>query len=204
MMKLRLLNGSHSAIAYLGGLAGHETVADAMADPAFAIFVRQMMDDEITPTLPALPGFDVDAYKASLMARFANMALRHRTAQIAMDGSQKLPQRLLETIRDRLAAGQSISLLALAVAGWMRHAAGVDEQGRVVSLKDPMAPALALATGCGLDPHRLATALMGIEGIFGTDLPHDPRFAGPVTQALDLLIKKGAARAVAEVNGLLP
>ena len=127
LMKLRLLNGSHSTLAYLGYLAGYETIAEAMADPAFARLVRGLMDEEVTPTLTVPPGADLAGYKASLLDRFANPALKHRTWQIAMDGSQKLPQRLLGTVRDRLAAGAPIERLALAVAAWMRY---VDRGGR--------------------------------------------------------------------------
>ena len=107
-MKLRLLNGSHSAIAYLGCLAGFEHVFEVMAEPDFVAFVRAMMA-EVAPTL-AVPT-DLAAYQASLLARFANPALAHRTSQIAMDGSQKVPQRLLGPIRDRLRAGAPIDRL---------------------------------------------------------------------------------------------
>ncbi len=127
LMKLRLLNGSHSTLAYLGYLAGHETVADAMSDAPFAALLKAMMAEEIAPTLPPLFGFDLAAYQAELLQRFRNPALRHRTWQIAMDGSQKVPQRLLGTIRARLAAGEPFGRLALGLAGWIRYASGRDE-----------------------------------------------------------------------------
>ena len=112
-MKLRLLNGSHSTLAYLGYLAGYETIADTMADTSFRRLVRGLMDEETGPTLDLPPGADVGRYKDALIARFANPALRHRTWQIAMDGSQKLPQRLLAaTARDRLAAGRRLGPIA--------------------------------------------------------------------------------------------
>ena len=95
-MKLRLLNGAHSSLAYLGYLAGYETIAETMADPAFAAFARRLMD-EVTPTLTVPPGDRRDGLQAALCERFGNPALKHRTWQIAMDGSQKLPQRLLGT-----------------------------------------------------------------------------------------------------------
>jgi len=104
-MKLRLLNGSHSALAYLGALAGCEFIADAVASPDFAFFTRAFMDVDVTPTLTVPHGFDLVSYKEALMGRFADRALRHRTIQIAMDGSQKLPYRLLGTIASRLGAG---------------------------------------------------------------------------------------------------
>jgi fructuronate reductase len=194
LMKLRLLNGSHSTLAYLGVLSGRETVADAIADPGIAGVVRGLMDEEAGPTLPPLPGLDLAAYKASLIQRFRNPSLKHRTAQIAMDGSQKLPQRLLGPVRDRLKAGASIRRLSLGVAAWMRYATGIDEQGRPIEVKDPLAAELRRrADGAGLAAKPLAEALMSVEAIFGADLPRDPRFVEPVTQALDSLLIRGAA-----------
>ena len=88
------------------------------------------------PTLD-MPGVDLGAYRDELLARFANPALKHRTWQIAMDGSQKLPQRLLGTIRDRLKAGQRIERLSLGVAAWMRYVMGIDEKGETIDVRDP-------------------------------------------------------------------
>lgn len=196
-MKLRLLNASHSTLAYLGGLAGHETVSDTMADPAFLRLVRGLMD-EAGATLRLPPGTELERYKDALIERFRNPALRHRTAQIAMDGTQKLPQRLLGTIRDRLAAGAPIDRLALGVAGWMRHAAGTDEGGRPIDIHDPMADRLAeIAAAAGPSADRLASALFGLTAVFGDDLPRDPRFTGPVTDALRRLFADGARAVVA-------
>jgi fructuronate reductase len=110
-MKLRMLNGAHSTLAYLGYLAGYETVAEASADPVLARMLEELWA-RIIPTVPVPPGVDLVVYAAALLQRFRNPAIRHRTWQIAMDGSQKLPQRLLGTIRDRLARGQSIDTLA--------------------------------------------------------------------------------------------
>ena len=104
------------------------------------------------PDVP--PGADLTRYKAALLERFANPALKHRTWQIAMDGSQKLPQRLLGTIRDRLAAGQPIARLALGVAAWMRYVGGVDEQGQPIDVRDPLADRLKSAAGCQASPAR--------------------------------------------------
>jgi len=134
-MKLRLLNGSHSTLAYLGYLAGYETISDAMKDQAYRRLAGGLMDDAAT-TLKMPPGADVAAYKRALIERYANPALKHRTWQICMDGSQKLPQRLLGSIRDRLAAGAPIDRLAMGVAGWMRYVAGRDESGREIKVAD--------------------------------------------------------------------
>ena len=196
LMKLRLLNGSHSTLAYLGYLSGHETVAEAMAAPGFEALIRGLMDEEVSPTLPALPGIDLAAYKADLLARFRNTALRHRTWQIAMDGSQKLPQRLLNTIRERLGAGLPITRLALGVAGWMRYAAGTDESGTPIDVRDPLATTIAERTAGKRSAAELAAACFGLEQVFGSDLPANPKFRAAVEDALGHLLREGAAATV--------
>ncbi len=202
LMKLRLLNGAHSSLAYLGYLAGYETVSDAMADPNMAAFIRRLMDDEVTPTLPVPPGTDLAAYKDALIERFHNPALKHRTWQIAMDGSQKLPQRLLGTASDRLAAGQPIDCLALGIAAWMRYVTGIDEQGKAIDVRDPLAEEFtAVADTAKGDPERYSAALLARDDVFGTDLPSEQRFADAVTSALQSIHAKGARLAVADRIG---
>ncbi len=196
-MKLRLLNGSHSTLAYLGYLAGYETVADTMADPAFVRLVEGLMDEEVTPTLHMPPGADLASYKRALVERFKNPALRHRTWQIAMDGSQKLPQRLLGTVRDRLRDSAPIDRLVLGVAAWMRYVTGIDENGAPIDVRDPMSARLReLADRAGGSAERLAGELFAVREIFGDDLPGDPRFTGAVTAALAQLYEGGAKRTV--------
>ncbi|HYG91104.1 MAG TPA: mannitol dehydrogenase family protein [Azospirillum sp.] len=197
LMKLRLLNGSHSTLAYLGYLAGYQTVSDAISDPAYARLIRGLMDEEVTPTLTVPPGADLGRYKAALLERFANPALKHRTWQIAMDGTQKLPQRLLGTIRDRLDAGAGIDRLALGVAAWMRYVTGRDEQGQPIDVRDPLAPRLAgIAAQAGTDAATLASTYLGVREVFGDDLPRNPVFAAAVTDALGRLLSQGARRTV--------
>jgi fructuronate reductase len=196
-MKLRLLNASHSAFAYLGFLAGHEFIYQVAASPPFVTLMRRFMNDEVTPTLDVPSGIDVAAYRDALLGRFANPALPHRTQQIAMDGSQKLPQRMLATARDNLAAGRAMPLLTLAVAGWMRYVAGRDEQGRPIKVDDPLATQFsAIAESHRDDPRRLARELLGIRAIFGDDLPGNPRFVEPITSWLEQLFADGTARTV--------
>ncbi|TGQ74892.1 MAG: mannitol dehydrogenase family protein [Mesorhizobium sp.] len=117
-MKLRLLNGSHSGIAYLGLLSGHATVDRAFADPAIRKFVDALWAEAI-PTLPEDAGLDTSAYTAELAQRFSNTALAHRTAQIANDGSQKLPQRVVASALARLEADLLPEHLSLVVAAWI-------------------------------------------------------------------------------------
>ena len=139
--KLRLLNGAHSSLAYIGALAGVETVAEAMAKPELAAFAERLMRDDIAPTLISGAGLDLDAYGASVRARFTNPALRHELAQIAWDGSKKLPERLLGTIGDVLVAGRTVDRLALPIAAWMLFVRRQFQEGFI--LVDPLAPKLA-------------------------------------------------------------
>lgn len=198
-MKLRMLNGAHSSLAYLGYLGGYDYVSQASSDPVLEKFLHALWA-EIIPTVPAPPDTDLNVYAQELLARFQNTAIKHRTWQIAMDGSQKLPQRLLGTIRDRLAAGQPIEALATGVAGWMRYVMGSDEKGQAIDVRDPLAAHYAgLLAGKGRDATAIAKALLSIESIFGTDLPQDPRFAAAVTRALRMMIEEGTAKAVSHV-----
>jgi len=198
-MKLRLLNGSHSTLAYLGFLAGHATIAQAAGDPALGRLIARQMAEEIVPTLATPPGTDLARYAATLVARFRNPALPHQTAQVAMDGSQKLPQRLLGTVRDRLAAGGSIRHLSLSVAGWMRYASGRDERGRTIEVSDPLSARFAaIASSAGDDAGRLATGFLGLAPIFGADLPKQPIFTAAVTRHLDSLLRRGVVATVSE------
>jgi fructuronate reductase len=196
--KLRLLNGAHSALAYLGALSGHEHVHEAIAVPAFATYVETLWD-EAEVTLDPPSGLDIAVYRRALMARFSNSALMHRTRQIAMDGSQKLPQRLLTTAAERLAAGREIPALALGVAAWMRWQSGVTESGEAVVVDDPLADRTAqLLTGADTDGAR-AAALLTLSAVFPPSLAADPRFAKAVTDAYLSLARNGAAVAAGRV-----
>ena len=197
-MKLRLLNASHSAFAYLGFLAGHEYIYQVAAQPAFVAFMRRFMADEASPTIDVPPGVDLVAYRDALVERFGNPALPHRTQQIAMDGSQKLPQRLLATARDNLATGRPVRLVTLAVAGWMRYVSGSDEKGQPIKVSDPLAPQFAeIAAAHRGDPAGLARGLLALRTIFSDDLAADQHFVAPVCDWLAKLYADGAARTVA-------
>jgi fructuronate reductase len=195
-MKLRLLNGSHSALAYLGGLAGYEYMADAVRTPELGEFVQRLMV-EMQQTLDVPAGFDVAAYQAALRERFANPALRHRTAQVAMDGSQKLPQRLLDAARLLLARGAEPRLGAFTVAAWMRYVtAGQSETGAPLPVDDPLAPRIAAVTAGAGSPTAVCDALLGLTEVFGADLPADPTFRTLVLDGLDRLRRDSVRTAV--------
>jgi fructuronate reductase len=171
-VKLRMLNGSHSALAYLGGLRGHQTIAGAMRDPELAAVAHSLMTQDVIPTLVAPDGLDLEAYGAEVLGRFSNPALRHTTTQVAMDGSQKLPLRLLGTVRDRLAAGVMPTWATLAVAGWMTYVAtDRDSTGQELVLNDPMAARLKAVAAAATGPAALVDGLLGLRDVFGDDLP---------------------------------
>jgi fructuronate reductase len=175
--KLRLLNGAHSSLAYLGLLNGFETVAEAMADPVLSSFIRELMTLDIAPAVTAPRGMDVAAYIEAILKRFANPAIRHRLAQIAMDGSQKLPIRLLATTQAALDAGRPVNRLARPVAAWMTYISLEAAKGRTV--QDPMAERLAdVARGNSL------LKLLDIREVFPARLAEDARFRDAVASAL--------------------
>ncbi len=196
-MKLRMLNGTHSALAYLGYLAGHETIAETIADPVFEGFVRALWEDEIIPAVSAPPGVDLGVYAGSLLERYRNPAIRHRTWQIAMDGSQKLPQRILGTLSANLAAGRRSPGLVLAVAAWMRYVGGVDESGNAIDVRDPLAARLRALSDGATEAAGKVGALLGVREVF------DAQLAGTllpaVIEAYGRLVAVGARRAASEI-----
>ena len=195
-MKLRMLNGSHSALAYLGYLAGHETISDTVADPAFAAYVRQLWA-EIMPVVRAPQGFDLQVYAQALMERYANPKIRHRTWQIAMDGSQKLPQRLLGSLEANIAAGKPVPGLCLAVAAWMYYVGGIDQTGQPIDVKDPMAEKLRAISDASTTPVDKVAALLSLSEIFPIELAENLK--APVTEAAQILWTQGARQAALEV-----
>ena len=189
-LKLRVLNGTHSMLAYLGALAGYETVAQAVNDAALRSAAARLVADDVVPTLQGPTGVDVSAYAEEVLDRFANPALVHRTTQVAMDGSQKLPVRLLGTARDRLAAGAVPESVALAVAAWMAYVAkGHDGSGRPLPLEDPLAERLrkGLHDASG-DAGSIVDGLLAVTEIFGTDLIEHADFKRAITTQLQELI----------------
>jgi len=201
LMKLRMLNGSHSTMAYLGYLGGYEYISEVMGDDSYVKLIHGLMTEEAMPTLD-MPGTDLGAYRDELLERFRNPALKHRTWQIAMDGSQKLPQRLLGTIRDRLKAGQPITRLALGVAAWMRYVTGIAEDGSEIDVRDPHAlKMLAIATDAGDDPEALFDGLAALTEVFGTDLAENSNFRTAVVEHLENLFDEGARGTVEDLVG---
>ena len=193
-MKLRMLNGTHSSLAYLGYLAGYETIAETVADPAFAAFARRLWQAEIIPTLATPEGEDLGAYAAALLARYQNPGIRHRTWQIAMDGSQKLPQRILGTLADNAAAPRPSPGLTLAVAAWMLYVGGRDASGRAIDVRDPLAGRLRALSDGAADPAGKVAALLAVREVFPAGLR---ALQAPLAAAYAGLVTRGARASVA-------
>lgn len=195
-MKLRMLNGSHSFLAYLGYLAGYAHINECMEDASFREAARRVMLNEQAPTL-RITDVDLTAYADSLIDRFANPALQHRTWQIAMDGSQKLPQRMLDGIRVHLERKSAWPLLALGVAGWIRYVSGTDERGDAIDVRDPLSDKIQSLVKASSEVERV-NALLTLSEVFGQDLPHNSVFVDAVNEAYQRLTRDGARLAVIE------
>jgi len=193
LAKLRILNGAHSSLAYLGLLLGHETVADAMNDAALAGFIETLVRSEIIPTIR--PSFDLGAYAEDILQRFRNPAIGHKLSQIAWDGSQKLPYRLLDTIGDALSAGRPIDRLGLPIAAWMLF---VERQSRAgVHIVDPLASELT-TIGRG---EAVVEQLMALSQVFPPELANDERFRSCVMRAAEKMRRAGVRNVLEESNG---
>ena len=195
-MKLRLLNASHLAVSGTGRLAGYVTIDEAMADPLITRFMRALMDRETGPTLPPVPGIDLDQYKATLIERFANPAIKDTVERVNTDAPLNV---LVDPIRDRLRAGEAVDLLGLALAAWLRRVRGEDEAGQPIDVRHPLAPLLReKAVEGGADPRPL----LGIAPLFG-DVGTDPRLIEPVGRWLASLYARGSRETLVEAAGRL-
>lgn len=198
-MKLRMLNGSHSFFAYLGYLAGYMHIDECMQDPNYVKAARHLMLNEQATTL-RVKNVDLSAYADSLLDRYRNTGLKHRTWQIAMDGTLKLPQRMLDSVRYHLANGTPFDCLALGIAAWMRYVSGVDDSGNVIEVCDPAAEKLKELVLNSSDNQDRVNALLSLKHVFGEDLPQNPLFIAQVTKAYHSLRDIGAKETVKQIT----
>lgn len=194
-MKLRMLNGCHSMLAYAGFLAGHANVRDVMADPDLAQLVRRHLR-AAAATLDPLQGMDLTGYAAALAARFANPHLAHETWQIAMDGSEKMPQRIFAPALDALIGGQPLRPFAFAAAAWMRFVLGRRDDGTPHELRDPRAAALADAVRACQSAAEIASAFAALPGLIPPALSRDTGWQTEVTDALHTMLSTGMRAAI--------
>ena len=197
LMKLRLLNAGHQALAYVGHLMGYRLVDEAARDPLIARLMLDYMDREATPTLRPVPGIDLTAYKHQLIERFSNPGIRDTVARLAFDASERTPKWVVPAVRENLAAGRDVTLGAAIIASWARYAEGIDEQGAPIEvvdrLKDTLMP---LARRWPDEP----LAFLSVRELFG-DLVDDERFTAPYLAALESLHRRGARETLEALLG---
>ncbi len=188
LMKLRLLNASHQALCYLGYLSGYRYAHEVCQDKLFVDFLLGYMDVEGTPTLPPVPGVDLDRYKHQLIERFANPEVRDTLARLCAESSDRIPKWLLPVVREQLAAGREIGRSALVVASWARYAEGVDEQGEPIEVVDRLRDKLVERA-----QHNREDPLVFISDpdLFG-DLASNEQFVTQYKAALNSLHEIGA------------
>jgi fructuronate reductase len=184
--KLRLLNGAHSTLAYVGLGLGFESVFEAMSDPALGGFVERLMRKDMAASLAPTAGLDPEVYIGQILARFRNPAIVHKLSQIAWDGSQKLPIRLLATISDALGAGRPVDRLAVGVAAWMQFVRRQALAG--ATIVDPLSAELAeVGRRCDGAATRDVAAFLAIRAVFAPQLVEQPRFRSALETAYRLL-----------------
>ncbi|MFK3985297.1 mannitol dehydrogenase family protein [Micromonospora sp. NPDC050397] len=197
-LKLRALNGVHSATAYLGALAGRETIADALAIPGLVEVLRRLIAEDVARSFDPPDGVSVVDYGDQVLDRFANPVIRHRTVQVAMDGSQKLPQRVLHTVVDLRAAGHRPRFATLMIAAWMRYVQGRADDGTALPLDDPLAERIRAALAEAKDtPAGVVDALFGLGEVFPAELADDEVVRELVLEWLTALDRHGVEATVA-------
>jgi len=198
--KLCLLNGAHSAMAYLGGLAGLRFVHEFVADPGRVAFIEQLWDEAETTLIPTAD-LDVAAYRAALLARFANPALHHALRQIAMDGSQKLPQRLVAPFAARMAQGLPSPALALAIAAWMKWQDGRTDGGEAFTVDDPLADRMHHILAAAHSAADRVDTLLSLQAVFPASAIREAPLRLVLTDALEDLDQLGALETILRIAG---
>jgi fructuronate reductase len=192
--KLRLLNGAHSAMAYLGGLAGIATVDRFVGEPWGRMFI-ELLWDELRPALNPPLQLDIGQYCSTLMQRFGNSALGHRLTQIAMDGSQKIPQRLVPAVIERLERERSVDAISLAIAAWMRWQEGCTDEGVRFAADDPLSSTTARLIGSSTNAGKVQ-ALLSLSAVFPGQLRDNQHFQSTLTGQFESLQRIGARATV--------
>ena len=191
--KLRLLNGPHSTLAYVGLHKGYETVSEAMNDPELAALVRDIMLKDVVPLLEAPAGMDLPAYCEAILKRFRNPAIKHLLSQIAWDGSQKLPIRILSSLSEALSRGNDVSRLCVPLAAWMRFIRA--KAVRQEAITDPLAAELLMLGGGLKDEVADVKTVLQLRAVFPESIASDPRVIAGIEAAYADLLKADAVAA---------
>ena len=191
-MKLRCLNGTHSALAYLGYLAGFNTIAECVSDDSMVKYIQYLWEKEIIPTLETPEGENLKDYCSKLIERFQNLAIEHKTWQIAMDGSQKLPQRILETVSDLLKHQKNFQGLALAIAAWIKYVSGKDLTGQTIDVRDPKANDFAKIAKNSITIEHFVGSILDFSEVFPSNLRDNSAFRTEIQESYKFLEQYGS------------
>jgi mannitol 2-dehydrogenase len=195
-MKIKLLNGSHLALTYLGFLKGYRYVHETMNDPLFVRYMRAYMQLDVTPQLAPVPGIDLADYQDTLVARFSNQAIADQLERVCSDGSSKFPKFTVPTINQLIADGRDTRRAALVVAAWALYLKGVDENGDTYTIPDPRA---MFCQALVADDALVTQRLLGVEEIFGTAIAQSPEFVAAFEWCCNSLREVGVTRTLERV-----
>ena len=195
-MKLRCLNGTHSALAYLGYLAGYITIAECVSNDSMVNYIQYLWKKEIITTLETPEGENLNDYCSKLLERYQNPAIEHRTWQIAMDGSQKLPQRILETVNELLKHQRNFQGLALAIAAWIKYVSGKDLHGQTIDVRDPMANDFAVIAKNSITIENFVNSILDFSEVFPANLRGSPAFRKEIQKSYKSLEQYGSLGSV--------
>jgi mannitol 2-dehydrogenase len=197
-MKIKLLNGSHLALTYLGFLKGYRFVHETLNDPLLRRYVRTFMDLDVTPQLAPVPGIDLHAYKDTLIERFSNQAIADQLERVCSDGSSKFPKFIVPTLNRLIEDGRPLERAALVVAAWALYLKGVDENGTRYRIPDPRAE---FCQALVADDDQVRERVLGVEAIFGTTIPQSTAFVEAFELCYDSLRKLGVTRTLQTLLG---
>ena len=189
-MKMRLLNASHTGMCYIGYLMGYTYIHEIMLDKQIKVYIEHLMNIEVTPTLPPVPGIDIEKYKCTIIERFSNPHIKDTTLRVCMDGASKFPKFLVPTIIEQLKLGNNPHFCALAVGSWIRYLSGFDEENKPIMLQDALAVELKLSE-LAAKTKPSARGILNIRQVFGA-LVENQQFAEAVERVTQLLYEIGS------------
>ncbi len=198
---MRCLNGTHSALAYLGYLAGCNTIAECVSNDNMVNYIQYLWEKEIIPTLETPEDKDLNDYCGELLERYQNPAIEHRTWQIAMDGSQKLPQRILETVSDLIKNKSDFQGLALAIAAWIKYVSGKDLHGQTIDVRDPLANDFAAIAKNSITIEHFVDSILDFSEVFPANLRGSPAFREEIQKSYKSLEQYGSLASVKKLIG---
>lgn len=202
-MKLRCLNGTHSSLAYLGYLASCKTIAECVSHDSMVKYIQYLWEKEIIPTLETPEGENLTDYSIELLERYQNPTIEHRTWQIAMDGSQKFPQRILDTVSDLLKQRRNFQGLALAIAAWIKYITGRDLNGEAIDVRDPLVNDFATIAKKSKTSEEYVESILDLSKVFPANLRDSSAFRKEIQKSYKLLEQYGSLGSIKKLMSVV-